>query len=151
MRIEKLRGFFLRTFFYGRTGCNSQLPDLRKYYWWPGLFIFYKFCFFVQSSISQTFEIATTWIVWSHLHRLQQNDEEEERLNFLFLSSLECQCLACLCISERWEQRFKGTLPFILYMLFLFTFWFHVLFFLWLVEDTCARYRLYNLWSLKRV
>lgn len=41
---------------FGRTGCNSQLPDLRKYYWKPGLFIFYTFCFSVQSHVSNLWD-----------------------------------------------------------------------------------------------
>lgn len=56
------------------------------------------------------------------------------------------------CVSVNTESRdSKGTLPFIPYMLLLFPFFFSFFFSLWLVEDTCVRYRLYNLRSLKQV
>lgn len=75
-------------------------------------------------------------------------DEKVERLNFLFLSSRECQFLACLCICEH-KAEVHRALRLILCTCFsclLFAF-----FFLWLVGDACARYSLYNLWSLKQV
>lgn len=94
---------------FGRTGCNSQLPDLRKYYWKPGLFIFYTFCFSVQSYVSNLWDCyhlncmvpsTQTLTIWWRGRKTQ-----------LFLPFFpECQFLACLCICEHWEWRFKGHL-----------------------------------------
>lgn len=113
----------------GRTGCNSQLPDLRKCYWKLGLFIFYTFCFSVRYNVSQILRLLPFELygpIYTDFNKMRKRKKGSTFSSFLPQSAIFLPA----CVSVNMESGdSKGTLPFFLYMLFFFLLLFALLVF----------------------